>query len=423
MNKVSDIMDLLAISPSTNDKIGILRDNINNDLLKKVMKYTYDKEMKYGISNAQLRKESDGRRSKFKDIFTMLDELATSNINNDLRMEVLAFLEENSEMRDFYEKMITKDFKNGVKLATLLKVWKDLVFEFKVQKPEAMAKLKLKKDELFALFLKENGIRGTYVDGKFLSRQGKSLKHMDHIVEEIENVFGKDFVVDGELVRDNFDNVDDNENLRLTISIVNSDDYSEDKRLILFKIFDIISLKEYQTQDFCTKFVAQRLKMKENFNESLEKCNYISNIEKLYVGTDQAKIQEWLDWADKNDKEGLVLYKDTPMKLGKTTNVVKIKTFYYDDLRVIDVFYGEVGTRLEGRMVGFVVDYKGNPLKISGLKESDREEFEKDPKKYIGRVIEIKYKSKSKNKDGKESVQFGVYSRLREEGKEVSYEG
>ncbi|MGL4211232.1 MAG: hypothetical protein ACRCRT_06760, partial [Cetobacterium somerae] len=259
LTNVEKVIREIAGASATNDKIAILKANFEDEFLQQVLYYTYNPELKYGFTMKQLTKKSDGRKSKWNDIFEMLDELATSNINNDLRMEVLAFLEDHEQHNELFTRMLTKDFKNGVKIKTVNKVWSNLIPVFDVQRPEANSKLKLKKDEMFGLFLKENGARGTYYNGKMMTRQGKEHKHMQHIVEAIESVFGTDYVVDGELIRENIDNLSDNKNFRLTISILNQDEWIPEKETIVFRIFDVVPLNEFEDNDCKGKFLSDRL--------------------------------------------------------------------------------------------------------------------------------------------------------------------
>lgn len=78
----------------------------------------------------------------------------------------------------------------------------------------------------------------------------------------------------------------------------------------------------------------------------------------------------------------------------------------------------------KGRLGAFVVDYKGNQVKVgSGYSDEERVNFWNGRDKYIGRVITVKYKEISKDKKtGLESLQFPVYCGVRELGKEPSYE-
>ena len=70
-----------------------------------------------------------------------------------------------------------------------------------------------------------------------------------------------------------------------------------------------------------------------------------------------------------------------------------------------------------------IVDYKGYEVGVgSGISKEERIEFWNNQEKYIGRVIEVQAFEQTQNKDGSLSLRFPVYIRLREEGKDVSYD-
>lgn len=423
MKNIEKIIQLVGTESSTNGKIEILNNNKDNEVLQEVLYYTYNPEMKYKLTTSQLRKKSDGRTSKWNDIFNMLDELSESNINDELRAEVLAFLDEREDLREFYTRMICKDFKIGVKVKTINKVWDKLIPTFEVQKPEANAKLKLKPNELFMLQLKENGSRGIYYRHDMKTRQNKEHFWMNHIVDQVESVFGKDYIVDGELICKLEDGMTDNQRLRKTISILNAKEYFDDKLKIEFKIFDIISREEFESENFKSKYISDRMPLLKSFEDKLNNTTHLSLCEVMYVGTDQSEIQKNLDIVDSKGLEGLCLYKDALYKKGKTTNVIKVKTFMYVDLPIKGWFLGEIGSKLEGCFGGFIVDYKGYDLRVGGgFTDEDREIFGADPEHYVGRIIEVKAKGESKNERGGLSLQFPVYQILRSEDKEVNYE-
>ena len=74
-------------------------------------------------------------------------------------------------------------------------------------------------------------------------------------------------------------------------------------------------------------------------------------------------------------------------------------------------------------MGAVVVQFKGNEVRVgSGFSDEQRIEFWKNPDLIVGRVIEVKYKEVTKNKNGTESLQFPVFMQIREEGKEPSLE-
>lgn len=119
--------------------------------------------------------------------------------------------------------------------------------------------------------------------------------------------------------------------------------------------------------------------------------------------------------------EGIMINLDTPYECKRTKNLIKVKKFYTYDLRVTGV---EEGTgRNSGKLGAVIVNFKGNDVRVgSGFNDDQRVNYWQHPELIIGRVIEVKYKEVTKNKQGTESLQFPVFIRVREEGKDVSYD-
>ena len=90
------------------------------------------------------------------------------------------------------------------------------------------------------------------------------------------------------------------------------------------------------------------------------------------------------------------------------------------DLMVIGVNEGKKESS-KGKMGSIAVDFKGNQVDVSGWTDYEKDYYWKYPEEIIGKVLEVKYKSITKDKDGKESLQFPQKVRIREEGKNISY--
>lgn len=122
------------------------------------------------------------------------------------------------------------------------------------------------------------------------------------------------------------------------------------------------------------------------------------------------------------DKEGLVLNRNAKYRRKRHNDILKIKRFYTVDLRVVD--FEEGTSRLEGSLGAFIVRYKDNILNVgSGMTDEQRHTFWEDRESLIDRVIEVKYKEESRDKEtGKPSLQFPSFVQLRELGKQESYD-
>ena len=96
MRTVIELIKQLQGMSGTNSKLKLLKDNSNNELFKKVLYYTYNPYLKYGLSEEVLDKlmKYDDEfivplhvNNDVDSIFKLLDKLATNNIN-DLLTEV-----------------------------------------------------------------------------------------------------------------------------------------------------------------------------------------------------------------------------------------------------------------------------------------------------------------------------------------------
>jgi DNA ligase-1 len=293
-----------------------------------------------------------------------------------------------------------------------LKEVKKLIQKWSVQLAHKFETKRLKNGEWFSLSEKLNGVRGTFYKGKIYSRQGKEIRGLDHILKAVKAANLENFVLDGELIRDNSENLPDNENFRIGVGIIGSN--ASKKPNINFVIFDLLATEEFESGESTATY---RQRMAKLLSLDLEVPLKIVPI--LYEGTDQTRISELLETVTESGKEGLILNRDTAYQARRNFGVLKIKKFQTVDLKIKSIEEGE--GKCAGKAGAITVDYKGNELRVgTGFTDEQREMFWFE--KPIGRVIEVSYFAESKNKkDGKLSLQFPAFVRLREFGKEVSY--
>jgi DNA ligase-1 len=82
----------------------------------------------------------------------------------------------------------------------------------------------------------------------------------------------------------------------------------------------------------------------------------------LYHGTDQRKIWELLEQMVAEDKEGLMLNTAVPYYRTRHRGILKVKQFYSMDLPILRCEEGS--GRLAGKLGAFVLDFKGNEVKV-----------------------------------------------------------
>lgn len=428
---VYNIVNQLANTPGTNDKRDILKQHANNEVFKNVLKYTYSDNLNYGFSESKIRellKEADstnriirGWITKWDNPFDMLEELAHSNINDTLRSYVANFLlMQSEEERELLIRVLTKDLRCNISSKTINKAIPKLITTWEIQQAYKLEKVKLKQGEWIALSLKLNGIRTTFFRDEFKSRQNKVMTGYEHIkadIAKLEEFTG--YVFDGELIRNNIDNLSDNENFRLTTSIVNSD--AAEKPEIQMVIFDMLPISEFIQGESTRTFKDRMLQMR-RVKELILKLG-LTNIDVApiyYHGTDHTQISKLLSEVDKAGLEGLMLLKNVTYKCKRHSGIAKCKMFKEADLKIVG--YNEGTGSNKGSLGSFVVEYKGNTVGVgSGYTEEERVKFWRDRDTMIGRYISVQYKDETRDKHtGQHSLQFPIYLKVKAVDEEVN---
>ncbi|MDB2160121.1 hypothetical protein PMX22_09940 [Clostridium butyricum] len=389
---------------------------------------------KYGFSKNKLRKELDRYKeynsnfhSYWDNGFDMCEALATSNINNKLRDAVYSTLSAMSEdSQEVWIRVLTKDLKCGISVTSINKAIPNLIPVWTIQKASTYKEGKIKDGTWIGITLKENGIHGTYYDGIIKSRQNKVFEGLDHIINEINILlqYFPYYVFEGELIRDNIDNLLDNENFRLTTSILS--DETADKTPIKLDLFDLLPQKEFDLAGVSTRTYKERLEQLKQIQSLINELGlkYIGVCEILYEGTDVSQIQKQLDIVDSKGLEGCVVSLDKYYQRKRLTTLFKVKSWKDADCKIIGYEEGTIGSKYEGMLGAFIIDYKGNKVSVGGgYSDEQRQEMWDNRDKYMGKILQVKFKEETKNKEtGLVSLQFGTFVCIREEGKEVSYE-
>ena len=426
--EVKEIIKQLESTSSSNEKIKIMKKNKDNELFKKVLIYTYDKNLKFKVSKKSI-KPRDGK-SKWNDLFEMLDELSQSNINNDLKMNVNRFLGsiEDEEIRDLVIKILLKDLKCNISVKSINKAINGLIFDFQVMKASAYNDktkegiIKKAKKQGYIMSIKRNGERGEVIkeNGKVTikSRQNKLYENLVDLEKAFENMPDNTFY-EGELLAFEPNGKEwktSEDQFKLTNKILHTDG---EKHGIYIELFDMIPLDDFKNGESKIKAKDRR----KNIDELVDKINneLIHKAETIYQGTNTDLIQEKLEEVSNCSKhEGLMVILNDSIYESKRVNYhLKVKLWQTADLKVISL---KESVEKPNTLGSLVVDFKGQEQGVSGISDSLKELWWNNPKEIIGRIIEVKYKAVTKDKEGNESLQFCTFVRVREEGKEISYE-
>ena len=433
MKQVATIIKQLQNTSGTNDKINILKANKDSELLQKVLYYTYNPLMTYKITESVFKEYTAGNSAlRVRDVFSLLDILANSNINDQLRKNVVAFVNNcEEEIQWLIKGMLIKDLRINMGVKNINKAFPSLIPQWEVQQSHPRDKVKkFKPNEWYCLALKLNGIRATFYEDGFRSRQNQVMEGYQHIIKDLDTLCKhhgqnfQDWVFDGELIHKNRNfEMEDNENFRLSCSIINSD--TEDKTPIELVIFDMLPRQEFNKGE-STHGYKQRLERLKRIQATITKLGLqhirIAPVYYEGYGVDEEIIEHYLNEVSNLKLEGLMLIRDSKYQCKRHSGILKVKRFFFSDVRIVGYEEGE--GKHKGRLGAFVIDFKGNRVNVgSGYTDEQRQEMWDNRDFYVGKILEVKYKEETKNKkDDSISLQFPTFSRMRLDKDEVSYE-
>ena len=431
--------DELINTSSRLEKEEILRANIDNEPFKEVLRYMLDNMRISGISEKKFDKETrygfyeeESGDWLIQDLLHYFDEHNTGTDEDISYVQFFADRIANTypnvydDIYNFVRAVVTKKLRLGVDYTTANKIYgKDFIKKKEIMLGTSIEHCNIPEGTWFSISQKLNGTRCFYYNGQLYSRQGKVFSGLEHIVSDLaalSQTLGKgvnDLVYDGELLLKDL-SAGDSASFQISTGIANSK--QDDKSMLRLVIFDCITKEEFENQ-LETEAYSVRSNLLNNINKIIVDTSLknIGVVPIFYQGTDQTNIWRLLNYAEEKDMEGLMINLDVPYRFKRTKELIKVKKFYSMDLPVIRM---DKGTgRNKDRLGKVYVDFKGNEVGVgSGFSDEQRDYLWQHPEKILHKIIEVKYKEETKNKDGTESLQFPVFIRIRDDKDEVSFE-
>ena len=414
MEQVFKIFEELMGTTKKSEKAAILIRNQGNRLFTSTLKWLLDPFVLTGISSKKLSKNVSYDTTPIQtwgDMMMYFENHHTGS-DDDIRI-VQGFIESQpEEQREYYRALVTKSLKLGVDAKSVNDVIPNLIPTFLVQLGTPREKCKIKTGEWFSLSQKLNGNRCVFVNGKMMSRQGKEFTGLDHILSDIKKVVDNGIVLDGELVGKNEEGLSDSANFQKSTGIANSKD--ADKTSLKYVIFDTLRLEEFQNGKSEYTYKIRRQLLLE-LKETIAKHNLknIEVVQMFYEGTDQTEIDKWLDYCEEHDYEGCMINLDSPYECKRVKSLQKAKMFKDIDLCCISVNEAITG-KYKGTLGSITCKYKNGTVDVgSGFSDEQRGYYFNNPNEIVGKIITVKYKETTTNKEGEESLQFPVFVTVR----------
>ncbi|MCC0645401.1 hypothetical protein KGF41_14135 [Clostridioides sp. ZZV14-6150] len=421
--EVKKIFDSLATTSSRKEKEKILEENKNNGMFVECLQFLLDPYVVTGISKKKISKSLNNvAYNNLNNIYDMIDYLIENNTGKDTDIKTIqVFANRDKELKDMIVGLATKSIKIGVTSKTVNKIMPALIEEFNIMKAK---NYKENKESVigkeFILTTKLDGIRIIVIKNKnsidIFSKQGKIVKGLVDIEQEFKKLpMG---VYDGELLAEGiYENSE--ERFKETLRRYSKKGIKNGLEMYCYDyIQNIDSFDIGKDETLCYL-------RKDNLESILEKCSFktkfIKYLEPLYQGKDIEMINKHWNDAIANKEEGIMInLADAPYECKRVKYLLKAKEFYTCDIKCIAIEEGE--GKYKGLLGNIICDYKGYRLGVgSGFTDEQRKYYFNNQDKIINNVVEIKFFEETNNEKEELSLRFPTFLRVREAGKEVSY--
>lgn len=424
-------LDILK-SLKKNAKIDYLQSNPVSQILRETLKLVYDPYINTGLTSKTLLKTvPNAIQAPITDYATLLHWITENNTGTLIATNTVAgyIAKFPAEYQDALCHIFGNDLKIGITAKSLNKVFgESFIRDFGVQLAFPFAKYGDKLDgEEFILTQKLDGHRAVcQIDnghGQFYTRQGIPINGLNAQIKVLINlatyIHEPQFVFDGELLLKNPTHMSTKDLFRETSSALRSQ--NADKSDIVFNIFDGVTLQEFLAGQSHNLFNTRKQTLLEMPKDQTQHITVIPN---LYVGHDLSKIHELqTKLVVPNDWEGLMLNLSAGQyQTKRSRDLLKIKTFFNADVKVLDVFEGQ--GNFANTLGGVIIDYKGYQVRVgSGFDTNQRDYFWHHPEDIVGKIIDVQYFEETHNQNNTDlSLRFPVFKAIRDDKAVTSYE-
>ena len=423
-----NILEAVAATSSKNEKEKILSEHKNNETLKQVCEYAYSPTMRFFMKKVPVSGPA-GEDMSWTEFFAALDTLRlrkkTGKEAQDFVVDYLNTLP--LEYAELFIKIVRKDLKIGCKDATINKVWKGLIVKpprmgASSMNEKSLAKMKTIKN--LAIELKSDGSYAASVCGEestMMSRNGSPLD-IECLQTHLSCGAFDGIALEGELVY-SLDKATREQGNGIITKVVKGTASDVEKENAMYQVWDCISLEHYESKGkFPKKNNVRRVTLERCMEMYNTWCAHVAAEPKIFlierhenVSVDEAF--EIFEGYVRNGYEGAIV-KDMDAHwsdVGKPAHCIKLKRKEPADLKVVDIFMAEEGSKYEGMLGGFICESECGEIKVrvgSGFNDDDRVKYLEESN--FPQVVEVEYDSITEDKKtGQNSLFLPIFKRPR----------
>lgn len=423
LDQIKELVYELKQTSSSLEKKEILKKHLaDNKELQKIVHYTYNPFYQFYITSDVCEKNIHLSGKQFECIFELLDSLRLRKLTgHDAIGAVNAYIKKNEGYKEIVYTIIDKDLKTRTAEKTINSAVKNLIPEFEVALADKYDEKNVNFKDTWYASQKMDGVRFACVvdeNGKATSysRQGKIFTTLGVVEKEIESLGLKNVVFDGELCAIK----NGAEDFQAIMKLIRKKDYTIPNPA--YKIFDMIDIDDFFNKKSKDKLSTRLQRLKETIPDK-NKCIQLL---KQTIIRDKDHFSELLKEASDKSWEGLMLRRDCVYEGKRSKNLLKVKTFFDAEYKVIDIESGPFRLVVDGKEVeetmlsNVTIKHKGFPVRVgSGFSIEQRREFHKHPENILGKIVSIQYFEETKNQSGGTSLRFPTLKHLYGDKREV----
>jgi hypothetical protein len=420
---INTFLNDLASNASRNYKIEQLQKNVDNEVLRNVVRLALDPFTQFYQRKIPKYTATGGGClvKAIDDLYDLSSRNVTGNAAIQRLTEILSGLD--SCNAKVIERIIQKDLKCGVQVSTANAVWAGLIREYPVMLCSPFEQKLVDKINYPAYAqLKMDGMRFNAIvrDGKceFRSRNGKEILLLGNLEQEFIALAGSvDCVFDGELLVmfDGDYQFADRQTGNGILNKANKGTISEkEASQVHATVWDVIPYVMFET-GYCATPYSQRFSSLEilvNKQSSENKKIWLVTSD-IVQNLDEAQVL-FEGYLEKG-LEGIILKDGSgDWEDRRAKHQIKFKGELECDLKIVAVEEGK--GKAEGMLGAIVCESADGVVKVSvGSGFSDLQRKQYWAENLVDRIVAIKYNSRITNKQGEESLFLPVFIELRED--------
>ena len=418
---INNFLESLAANASRNFKIEQLEANVDNQLLREVIRLAYCPVTQFYIR--KIPKYTRGVHTitlynALGQLYHLSSRMVTGNAAIDHLTNILEAL--NPDDAKVIEKIIGKDLRAGFSAGTANKVWMGLVHEYPVMLCSPFEQKLVDKIKFPAYVqLKMDGMRFNAIvrNGtvEFRSRNGKEIQLLGNLESDFIKMAGiVDSVFDGELlIQDTTGAICDRQTGNGILNKANKGTISDkEAAMVRATVWDVIPYIMFESGHYNVDY-STRL-------HSLERIIQTTAPEKVKLV--QSDIVPTMEMAQSlfeaylaDGQEGIIL-KDLRgiWEDKRSKSQIKFKGELECDLRIVGV---EGGTGKYVGMVGALIcESADGVVKTrvgSGMNDAQRKKLVTE--KLLDKIVAVKYNCRIKNRLGEDSLFLPIFVEIRDD--------